>query len=107
MPYNKPNLKITYDNDGPTLKFMAWLEIDGELQTSGYTDSGNKITLRVYDEDGYEIIYKYMSSPNSRGFFHIEQNSPALVSKTGYYVVFSILHNSVLYTNVGAFYYID
>jgi len=107
MAYNKPNLKITYSNDGPTLKFLAWLEIDGELQISGYTDSGNKLSFRVYDEDGYEIVYKYMLSPNSRGFFHVEQDSPVLISKTGYYVVYSILHNTVLYTNVGAFSYTD
>jgi len=101
MAYNKAEVNPTYDPSVPEIKFLAWLEIDGELQTTP-----TSCTINVYDEDN-TLILTVAGSSSSNGVFSLSYESPDIAGDIAYFVSCAIVNAAVTYTSGSAFSYIN
>ena len=101
MAYNKVEVSPTYDPSIPEIKFLAWLEIDGELQATP-----TSCTINVYDEDN-TLILTVAGSSSSNGVFSLSYESPDIVADVAYFVSCAIVNDGSTYTSGSAFSYID
>jgi len=101
MAYNKVEVNAAYDSSIPEIKILAWLEIDGELQTSP-----TSCTINIYDEDNV-LVLTVAGSSSSNGVFSLSYESPGLVADTAYFITSAILSGGSTYTSGSAFSYID
>ena len=101
MAYNKVEVSATYDPSVPKIKFLAWLEIDGELQASP-----TSCTINVYDEDN-TLILTVAGSSSSNGVFSLSYDSPDVAADIAYFVSCAIVSDAVTYTSGSAFSYIN
>jgi hypothetical protein len=74
-----------YDEDTLALTFFAFLNVNGELITTGLSS----ISLTVYNED-HEEEFSLTTSSFTNGVAVLSQNSPTLTKNKGYYVIASV-----------------